>query len=83
LIYIKWHREVSLEKIAGSFHTPWNEVKLPDIGRQRALVLSLYSGLSPVDGCVVGWPSGGPMASPGQKWLEAFTLNGMSSNSQI
>jgi hypothetical protein len=35
----------------------------------------------PVDGCDVGWPRGGPVASPGQKLLEAFTLDGMSSNS--
>jgi hypothetical protein len=37
----------------------------------------------PVDGCAVGWPSGGAVASPGQQWLEAFTLNEMSSNSHI
>jgi hypothetical protein len=39
----------------------------------------------PVDGCGVGWASGGPgpVPPPGQKLLEAFTLNGMGSNSQI
>jgi hypothetical protein len=37
----------------------------------------------PVDGCLVGWSSGGPVAFPEQKLLEAFTLNGMSSNSEI
>jgi hypothetical protein len=60
-MYIKWHREVSLERIAASFHTLWNEVKRTDIGLQRSLFPRYIQMYPPVDGCAVGWPPEGPM----------------------
>jgi hypothetical protein len=34
-------------KVAGSFYSQWNGLKLADIGHERTLFLFLYSDLSP------------------------------------
>jgi hypothetical protein len=50
-------------KMAGSFYSQWNELKLADIGHQRVLAFPLYSDLSPR-----GWLSCG-VAQRGALWL--------------
>jgi hypothetical protein len=61
-------RGLARKKIAESFHTSWNEVKLANIRLQRALFLPLYSELSPRGWLCCGMGQRGEsVASPGQK----------------
>jgi hypothetical protein len=71
-MYIKWHREVLPEQMAGSCYSQWNELKLADIGHQKTLFLSLYSDLSPRRWLALGVAERGRGGSPGAKTSESF-----------